>query len=70
MDREAWDAAAYEVTKCRTQLIDWTDWLETYTFLFTMLNVHLVIISGQFNCHKTNADSSYVTVCYMFYDGF
>ena len=26
MDREAWRAAAHEVAKSRTQLIDWTDW--------------------------------------------
>ena len=27
MDREAWRAAVHEVTKSRTQLSDWTDWL-------------------------------------------
>ena len=27
MDREAWRAAVHGVTKSRTRLIDWTDWL-------------------------------------------
>ena len=27
MDREAWRAAVHEVTKSRTRLSDWTDWL-------------------------------------------
>ena len=27
MDREAWRAAVHGVTKCRTQLSDWTDWV-------------------------------------------
>ena len=27
MDREAWHAAIHGVTKSRTQLSDWTDWL-------------------------------------------
>ena len=29
MDREAWHAAVYGVTKSRTRLSDWTDWLTT-----------------------------------------
>ena len=31
MDREAWSAAVYGVTKSRTQLNNWTEWLRSIT---------------------------------------
>ena len=37
MDREAWCAAIYVVTKSRTQLSDWTDWLTDTNMLFPFL---------------------------------
>ena len=33
MDREAWSAAAHGVTKSRTRLSNWTDWLNIYWVL-------------------------------------
>ena len=35
MYREAWHAAIHGVTKSRTQLSNWTDWLTTDIFFFT-----------------------------------
>ena len=32
MDREAWRAAIHGVTKCRTWLSNWTDWLTDWSF--------------------------------------
>ena len=35
MDREAWHVAAHGVAKSGTQLSDWTDWLNRWSFLGT-----------------------------------
>ena len=33
MDREAWCAAVYGVTNCRTRLSDWTELIHTYIYI-------------------------------------
>ena len=40
MDREAWRAAVHGVTKSRTWLSDWIDWLKLFN---TMLNSRVII---------------------------
>ena len=40
MDREAWHAAVHGVTKSRTWLSDWIDWLKLFN---TMLNSRVII---------------------------
>jgi len=52
MDREAWRAAIHRVTKSRTQLSDWTDWLTLFMLriqrekdiapALEMLNIQLI----------------------------
>ena len=39
MDREAWHAVIYRVTKSRTRLSDWSDLIYIYIFLFVCLFV-------------------------------
>ena len=51
MDREAWRAAIHGVTKCRTQLNDWTElnWACTHahTCIFNPYNIGLVFIYSE-----------------------
>ena len=51
MDREAWHAAVYGVTKSRTWLSDWIDWLiiswpVPLLLSCAFLPTHLVVLSG------------------------
>ena len=51
MDREAWHAAVYGVTKSRTWLSDWIDWLiiswpVPLPLSCAFLPTHLVVLSG------------------------
>ena len=49
MDREAWRAAIHGVSKSRTQLSDWTDWL---TSSFSCWDFKLfLVLSGSLSAH-------------------
>ena len=39
MDREAWHAAIHGVTKSRTWLSDWTDWLNLYNIVYNYISI-------------------------------
>ena len=49
MDREAWRVAIHGVAKSRTQLSDWTDWLNwythTHTHTHTYTHTHIYAVS-------------------------
>ena len=44
MDREAWSAAVYGVTKSRTWLSNWTELIGKWTMLFLLLHLNVLII--------------------------
>ena len=47
MDRVAWRAAVHEVTKSRTRLSDWNDWVSVNVFLYKLSTISLYIIKIQ-----------------------
>ena len=61
MDREAWRAAIHGVTKSRTRLSDWTDWLTDVTFIYIWVCLYILwrLYNHIFLSHRTTLARSF-----------
>ena len=70
MDREAWCATIYGVTKSLTPLTDWLNWTELILRLCCMFCSHLELLYFQlhwfFSCHLLDRDKGILLCLYYF----